>query len=250
MILKGRFLTALQEERRGHLDIIPLGLLFLGVIFLLIGWRWKSPHIEENAATLKGLVYLRNEILKVQDQVHVLEDEILKTKQMYQSQENQTVVEQIPSGITPMDAKEAVSEELKYQENERKKLELLELRLKELEHQEIELRQHELVSSELKIMQAKEVEHREKANLYSIELPEKREQISSASKGLFDEKKDTQRQVEGLTPQASYHFSEKFREVLELAAHGQRIPDIAQRLFMSQDAVRMVLSMQSKGGTR
>lgn len=40
----------------------------------------------------------------------------------------------------------------------------------------------------------------------------------------------------------------KYREVLELAAGGEEIPDIAQRLLLSQDAVRMILRMQPNGG--
>lgn len=40
----------------------------------------------------------------------------------------------------------------------------------------------------------------------------------------------------------------KYREVLELAAGGEGIPDIAQRLLLSQDAVSMILRMQPNGG--
>ncbi|MDR3602068.1 MAG: DNA-binding response regulator [Desulfosporosinus sp.] len=46
------------------------------------------------------------------------------------------------------------------------------------------------------------------------------------------------------------NISAKYQEVLELAAHGQRIPEISQRLLLSQDAVRMVLRTQSKGETQ
>lgn len=42
----------------------------------------------------------------------------------------------------------------------------------------------------------------------------------------------------------------KYQEVLALAANGQRIPEIAQKLLISQDAVRMVLITRIQGGVR
>jgi len=46
------------------------------------------------------------------------------------------------------------------------------------------------------------------------------------------------------------HVSERYRQVLELAASGLLIPDIAAQLNISQDAVNMVLSTHAKGGQR
>ncbi|MDQ7094144.1 DNA-binding response regulator [Desulfosporosinus sp. PR] len=46
------------------------------------------------------------------------------------------------------------------------------------------------------------------------------------------------------------NLSPKYQEVLSLAANGQGIPEIAQRLLLSQDAVRMVLKTQTQGGAQ
>lgn len=118
---------------------LPIVLFLLGVVFLFLGWRWQSPPNEEAMTALKGLAYLKREILRVQDQVHILEDKIQTAQQ----------------------------------------IELKESALREIE-------------------------------------PKR-------------------------------NISPKYQEVLELAAKGHRIPEIAQHLLLSQDAVMMVLQTQSKG---
>ena len=118
---------------------LPIILFLLGVVFLFLGWRWQSPPNEEAMTALKGLAYLKREILRVQDQVHILEDKIQTAQQ----------------------------------------IELKESALREIE-------------------------------------PKR-------------------------------NISPKYQEVLELAAKGHRIPEIAQHLLLSQDAVMMVLQTQSKG---
>lgn len=195
------------------LNIIPLGLFLLGIIFLLIGWRWQSPRSEENVVVLKGLAYLKSEIVRVQDQVYVLEDELVKTKQLFNNRpEIQTAVD------------------------EPKKVNQQELDLREHKHQEVEQKEGKRNYVELK-----------KAKLYSIISQEQRERTVKASKRQLEEKTSMQ-QASDSTPQVDQHNSRKYREVLELATQGQSIPEISQRLFISQDAVRMVLSMQLKGG--
>jgi len=62
---------------------------------------------------------------------------------------------------------------------------------------------------------------------------------------LLNTKDKSERNPKG---EASPSLSPKYQEVLKLAANGQCIPEIAQRLVLSQDAVRMVLRMQSDGG--
>ncbi|WP_407314591.1 DNA-binding response regulator [Desulfosporosinus sp. SB140] len=52
------------------------------------------------------------------------------------------------------------------------------------------------------------------------------------------------------SPQRQGNLSPKYQEVLALAANGQGIPEIAQCLLLSQDAVRMVLKTQSQGGAQ
>lgn len=194
------------------MTIIPLGLFLLGVIFLLIGWRWQSPRGEENALALKGLAYLKNEIGRVQDQVYGLENELHKTKQLYDQKENSAAVDQKDTHFAQPDL-----QELKHEI------------VKELKHQISETKAIEQPRSEL-----------DEVSLIK----------DYSSSSLFAVNPEERLQEEDSSLQGERHISEKFREVVELAALGQRIPEIAQCLFMSQDAVRMVLSMQSKGGTR
>ena len=241
------------------MDIIPLGLLLLGVISLLIGWRWQNPRNEENRIALKGLAYLRNEIYRVQEQVHVLENEIQKTKQT-NIEETQIVLDHKDLDIKENDQKEAAPSKLAYQ-GETKVLESRQIAPKELvsegtEPKEIRPVKVELKKSELKKSELREIEHMQSAKLYSItpqEQRENREQKENrdiARVRVFNEKIKLMSQASNSAPRTERNISSKFTEILELAAHGQGIPEIAQHLFISQDAVSMVLSMQSKGGTR
>ena len=157
---------------------LPIVLFLLGVVFLFLGWRWQSPPNEEAMTALKGLAYLKREILRVQDQVHVLEDKIQSAH----------------------------------------KIELKESALRE-EQVEVEYRNIEHV----------ETDRKERSKLYSLKTKDQSESISGV----------------GIEPKRN--ISPKYQEVLELAAKGYRIPEIAQHLLLSQDAVMMVLQMQSKG---
>ena len=219
------------------MDIIPLGLLLLGVISLLIGWRWQNPRNEENRIALKGLAYLRNEIFRVQEQVHNLENEIQKTKQTNKEEttieETQKVLDHKDLDIKENGQKEAVPNKMAYQ-GETKILESGQIISQELVHEGIE---------------PKEIEHIQSAKLYSITPQEQKENRDIVRVKVFNEKLKTMSQASNSAPR-SERISSKFTEILELAAQGQRIPEIAQQLIISQDAVRMVLSMQSKGGTR
>lgn len=236
--------------RRG-LIIIPLGLFLLGVIFLLIGWRWRSPHTEENLVALKGMAYLRTEILKVQNQVHTLEDELLETKRMVSRQDNQQVVNPKAIDICKKNQEQAVSKDLEHKKISQIRLEHRKVGFIRLENPEIELKEVIPDLVDPKKPELKQVEPVQKAKLYSISTQEQTELGSSKLfQRVSDENEKLRQQTSETTPQTENHISQKFKEVLELAAHGQRIPEISQRLFISQDAVRMVLSMQSKGETR
>lgn len=146
------------------MGILPIILFLLGVVSLLLGWRWQSSPSEEAITALKGLAYLKREIIRVQDQVHVhvLEDKVQRTKQ-----------------------------------------------------------------NELRELELKEAELKRKSNLYVLSAKDQK-----ASGSVWVE------------PQRN--ISPKYQEVLELAARGQRIPEIAERLLLSQDAVSMVLRTQPK----
>ncbi len=173
------------------MDNLPIILFLLGVAFLFLGWRWQSPPNEEAMTALKGLAYLKREILRVQDQVHILEDKIHTVQQI--------------------ELKEAT-----LRETERRVIEHIETQRRESERGEIERR---------------EIELKEKSKLYPLKSKEQRERIGGGV--------ETKRNI-----------SPKYQEVLDLAAKGHRIPEIAQYLLLSQDAVMMVLKTQSKGAAR
>ena len=63
----------------------------------------------------------------------------------------------------------------------------------------------------------------------------------------FKETKPTGNEPAEIELKLPRFISPKYQEVLELAARGQRVPEIAQNLSLSQDAVLMVLKTQPKG---
>jgi len=136
---------------------------------------------------LKGLAYLKREIIRVQNQVHSLEDKIQTTQQI-----------------------------------ELKESRLREIDTREIDTTEIETREAERIK----------IEQNEKSKLYSLKTREQSQIIRG----------------DGVEPKRN--ISPKYQEVLELAAEGHRIPEIAQQLLLSQDAVMMVLQTQSKGVAR
>lgn len=166
------------------MGILPIFLFILGVIFLFLGWRWQSPSNEEAMTALKGLAYLKSEILRVQDQVHVLEDKIDRAKQI-----------------------------------------------------------------ELKEVERRETECKEKCKLYSLNLKDQRENNGRVEIMHLGEEPVNQSSTDSM-PQPQPELSPKYQEVLELAENGQLIPEISQRLRLSQDAVRMVLRTHQKGENR
>ena len=166
---------------------LPIVLFLLGVVFLILGWRWQSPPNEEAMTALKGLSYLKREIIRVQNQVHSLEDKIQTTQQI-----------------------------------ELKESRLREIDTREIDTTEIETREAERIK----------IEQNEKSKLYSLKTREHSQIICG----------------DGVEPKRN--ISPKYQEVLELAAEGHRIPEIAQQLLLSQDAVMMVLQTQSKGVAR
>ena len=167
------------------MGILPIILFLLGVCFLFLSWLWHNPPNEEVLTALKGLAYLKREIIRVQDQVQDLESKLLEFK------------------------------EIDSQKVKLSKVEIMEKEVKEVKIDEPEFGQ-------LKSLQ--------KGNLYVINAKERREGSGEVEVKLY--------------PQ----LSPKDQEVLELAANGQHIPEIAQRLFLSQDEVRMVLRLKPYGG--
>ena len=164
------------------MGILPIILFSLGVVFLILGWRWRNSPNEEAKTALKGLAYLKREITRVQDQVNVLQDKVQKAKQA-------------------------------------------------------ELRETELKETEFNDAQPK-------GNVLT-EIERKRNNIKKLYRVEDNEQREGDRGVE-----PPRYISPKYQEVLELSARGQRVPEIAQNLSLSQDAVLMVLKTQPKGVIR
>ncbi|MDP4158241.1 MAG: DNA-binding response regulator [Bacillota bacterium] len=162
------------------MGVLSIILFFLGAVFLFLGWRWQSSPNDEAKTALKGLAYLRREIIRVQDQLNLLVNEVQNTN------------------VEKKDLKEA---------------EFIELR---------ELKGTELKQDELK---------------GSIYEPTQ----------LNDRKAITKINILNKDDEPPRFISSKYQQVLELAARGQGVPEIAQNLLLSQDAVQMVLKTQHKG---
>jgi len=177
-------LYVIGRKGDSFLGNLPIVLFLLGVVFLFLGWRWQSVPNEEAMTALKGLAYLKREIIRVQDQVHSLEDRIQTTQQIEIKQCSESAL------------------------------------LREIEHGKVKHRE----------VERREIEGKQKSKLYSLKIKEDR-----TSGG-------------GVGP--NRNISPKYQEVLELAAKGHRIPEIAEHLLLSQDAVMMVLQTQSKGAAR
>ncbi|MHB8074630.1 DNA-binding response regulator [Desulfosporosinus fructosivorans] len=154
---------------------LPIILFLLGIVFLFLGWRWQNPPNEEAMTALKGLAYLKREIIQVQDQMHILEVKI--------------------QSVEKNESKNAARREIEH---------------KEIEHRGIECNG--------------------KSQLYALKTKEQTEGTNGSEQ--------------------KRNISPKYQEVIELAAKGQRIPEIAQQLLLSQDAVMMVLQTQSKGAAK
>lgn len=98
---------------------------------------------------------------------------------------------------------------------------------------------------EYKLKDIQEAEHKE------IMSKEKEIKVEEPKLKEFDPRQIQSNNIdEPNIPKPNTLLSPKYQEVLDLAATGQRIPEIAQRLLISQDAVRMVLRMRPNGGNK
>jgi LAS superfamily LD-carboxypeptidase LdcB len=218
---------------------LPIILFLLGVAFLLLGWRWKSLPSQEAMTALKGLAYLKREILRVQDQiqVHILEDKAQRTSQIELREVGLREVTPQKVGYSEVEVKEFKPKAAGYSEVEFKgvkpkvagysEFEFKEFKPKELEFKEVEVKDFRPKEAGLSEVEVRETEHKQ------VELKETEGTGRSKLRVLNTKNKP--------------NISPKYQEVLELAARGHRIPEIAQRLLLSQDAVGMVLRTQQKG---
>lgn len=83
-------------------------------------------------------------------------------------------------------------------------------------------------------------------NPLEINRMELQKSIPKKLVALNDQEQEENSCGEELSP----YISSKYQQVLELAARGQRVPEIAQNLSLSQDAVQMVLTTHPKGVIR
>lgn len=186
------------------MEILPIILFFLGVVFLLLGWRWQGLSKDQDKTVLKGLALLRREIIKVQNQVNLLEEEVQRNKQDIQKGQSET----IEIGLKELKAE---FNEFRESQNHRK--------MEPIERKEVKVNPLEINQIELKALAPKKIET------------------------LIDQE-NKESSCENELPR---YTSPKYQQVFELAARGQRVPEIAQNLLLSQDAVQMVLKTYSKG---
>jgi len=225
--------------------ILPIVLFLLGVAFLLLGYFWKNSPNKETALALKGLAYLKNEISLLQDKVFVLEEKLKKNIHHDLKEVISTEADLKKVGLKEVESKEVQLKKEEPKEVDLKKFERIEFepmgfKHVDVKHVEDKLKEDKLKEDKLKEDKLKEVELQEtdpmategkgKSKLYVFNAKDQRESSSRS---------EPQRNI-----------SPKYQEVLELAANGQPIQEIAQRLSLSQDAIRMVLRTQQGGETR
>lgn len=209
------------------MGILPISLFLLGVAFLLLGWRWQSSPSKEALTALKGLAYLKREIIRVQDQVqvHILEEKV--------------------QGTNPLELREVEPREVKLRDVRPKGNSPKDVKLKDTNLREVKLREIGQRDIEVKEFKPRELKP-EEAGIREVSVKDirfKKVEQPEESEGQGKSK------VQRLNVKSQRRISPKYQEVLELAARGYRVPEIAQRLLLSQDAVGMVLRTQQKGET-
>lgn len=191
---------------------ITLFLLGFGVLFL--GWRLQGSSENQDKTLIKGLALLRREILNLQGQVGFLEKEVQKLKLMNEVKK----ADQKLAKKSSKDGFKPSNESSETRESEMGQIEKVELK----DHSEVGFNLLEFKKKEPKTAGLKE------RNL----LINPKQQVSSSEDEI------------------PCFISPKYQQVLELAARGRRVPEIAQALTISQDAVQMVLKTRPKGVIR
>ncbi|TGE33147.1 DNA-binding response regulator [Desulfosporosinus sp. Sb-LF] len=90
------------------MGLLPIILVIVGIICLFLGWRWQDPPNEETITALKGLAYLKREILQVQDQVHGLDQKLQRTKQVEEAAPKETEGNEKNNKLYVLNAKDQV----------------------------------------------------------------------------------------------------------------------------------------------
>jgi hypothetical protein len=218
---------------------------------------------------LKGLGYLKREILRVQEQIqtHILEDKAQRTNQIERKEVGLKEVIPPKVGSGDVEVKEFKPRVAGYSDVEVKghkprvagysDVEVKGHKPRVAGYSDVEVKGHkprvagysDLEVKEFKLNELgfREVEAKgfkpEEAGFSEVEVRE-----TERKKVEHQEAEGTGRsKLRVLNTKNQPNISPKYQEVLELAARGHRIPEIAQRLLLSQDAVGMVLRTQQKG---
>lgn len=196
------------------MDILPIVLFVVGAAFLFLGWRWQSTPNEEALTALKGLAYLKREISHVQNQVHELEEK-MKIERVQEAK-----------------IQEAKNHEARIQEAKPQEVKHPEEQLQEMKMRERLAKVEELVNKALNL-QISDDEKSAPSGYSALSNP----LVRGVTKNKSVEKS-------GVQP----GLPSKYQDVLALAQQGYPVPEIAQSLRISQDAVMMVLRTHQKGG--
>lgn len=188
---------------------LTIVLFLMGIIFLLLGWRWQNPPGNEVIAALKGVAQLKRQTEKLRDDLYALEDKVVNG-----GKQDWTVIEQ-------------KLQELRVEEN----------RVME----ELNLARQEL-KGDLRINDSRSTVGAISGLNWDINSRPNQDpsgKPSSAPQMKLGREQDNDSFLNGLP--------EKYRRVLELDKSGLPVPEIAKSLGLSRDAVVMVLRTYQRG---
>lgn len=188
---------------------LTIVLFLMGIIFLLLGWRWQNPPSNEVIAALKGVAQLKRQTEKLRDDLYALEDKVVNG-----GKKDWTVIEQ-------------KLQELRVEEN--RVMEELNLARQELKG---DLRINDSRST-VGAISGLNWDINSRSNQDPSRKP------SSAPQMKLGREQDNDSFLNGLP--------EKYRRVLELDKSGLPVPEIAKSLGLSRDAVVMVLRTYQRG---
>ncbi len=195
------------------MTVLPVLLFIIGIVLILLGWRWQNPPSQEILTALKGLAYLKREINRLEENLSTLDEKIDNKEQ----------------GLT--------AESPEWRRIETKLLEISkpqELNLPpEITRLLLENQLRENRNANKPVQDPRLFAYSQKA----ADVSERDGQAfnSTNSKIIEDgENRD--------------NLPIKYRKVLELAQYDFPVSEISKRLGVSQDAVVMVLRTHQRGG--
>lgn len=207
---------------------LAIVLFIIGIMVMFLGWRWKTPSKDEEITTLKEQVYLKREILNMQNQMHLLQKiinttrenesrreekytastkEVILTKEVVSSMDNDYV----------LNGEESITSEGEVEISDS---------VKSVEQNPNPPQSHSnILSNYSTVLELS-------GQGYSI--PEIARHLSLSQDGV----------VKVLRIYNKENNTIPSETVLELAGQGYSIPEIAHRLSLSQDGVAMVIKHQ------